>query len=417
MAPVVSLAWRSLINTLFSLLFLLGCGASEQADPLAGLTVVGEDPSDSPFAGLSAELEERFVLGDALFEAVFRDAQGLGPVYVRHSCGSCHADDARGPGSVRKMVLVGEDGATPLEDQSALPYGHTVRPQMAAGAQHAVTPPEQGAVLVTVRFGPAVYGRGWLEAILDSEIERVESAQSEAGSEVSGRINRIPYQSEANPDTGYHIYAPGDDGLIGRFGLKARIATVDEFVADAYQGDMGITSPLRPEELPNPAGDDDELPGLDIDVDTVNLVADYVRLLRVPTRAAADKSKQGKALFESTGCAQCHVPSLRTRADYPIEQLRDRDAEIYSDVLLHDMGPSFADGLREFGASSSEWKTAPLIGLRHLRNYLHDGRAGSIEEAITMHGAAGSEAQRSVERFLDLDADERASLLEFVSAL
>jgi len=398
-------------------MFLVGCGASEGADALAGLTVVAEDPSDSPFSGLSPELEQRFVLGDALFEAVFRDAQGLGPVYVRHSCGSCHADDARGPGSVRKMVLVGEDGTTPLEDQSALPYGHTVRPQLAAGAQHAVTLPEQGAVLVTVRFGPAVYGRGWLEAILDSEIERIESEQREAGSEVSGRINRVPYQSAAKPDHGYHAYAPGDDDLIGRFGLKARIASVDEFVADAYQGDMGITSPLRPDELPNPAGDDDALPGLDIDADTVNLVADYVRLLRMPTRGAAERSEQGKALFESAGCAECHVPSLRTRTDYPVEQLRDKHAEIYSDVLLHDMGPSFADGLREFDASSSEWKTAPLIGLRHLRNYLHDGRAASIEEAIAMHGAAGSEAQPSVDRFLDLDADDRAELLEFVSAL
>jgi CxxC motif-containing protein (DUF1111 family) len=398
--------------------FVSGCGAGADADPLAGLTVVHEDASDNPFADLDAEQEERFVAGDALFEAVFRDAQGLGPVYVRHSCGSCHADDARGPGSVRKMVLVGEDGATPLADQSALAYGHTVRPQMAAGAQQAVTLPDEGDVLVTVRFGPAVYGRGYLEAIRDSEIERVEEAQADARSEVSGRINRVPWQSEANPDErGFHAYAPGDEGLIGRFGLKARISTIDEFVADAYQGDMGITSPLRPDELPNPAGDDDELPGLDIDAETVNLVADYVRLLRIPTRGPAADSERGKALFAETGCADCHVPSLRTRADYPAPQLADRDAEIYSDVLLHDMGPAFDDGLPEWGAGSSEWKTAPLIGLRHLRNYLHDGRAASVEEAITLHGGEGSEARPAVERFLALDEDERAALLEFVSAL
>ena len=417
MGKTAPTAPQKLISTLFSLLFLVGCGGSEKADPLAGLTLVREDLSDSPFSGLSAELEARFLQGDALFEAVFRDAQGLGPVYVRHSCGSCHADDARGPGSVRKMVLVGDDGTTPLEDQSALPYGHTVRPHRAGGAQQAVTLPEAGAVLVTVRFGPAVYGRGYLEAVLDSEIERIEAAQREAGSEVSGRINRVPYQSEANPDTGYHAYGPGDAGLIGRFGLKARIATIDEFVADAYQGDMGITSPLRPDELPNPAGDDDELPGLDVDADTVNLVADYVRLLRIPTRGPAAGSERGQALFAAAGCADCHVPSLRTRADHPVPQLRDEDAEIYSDVLLHDMGPSFADGLREFEASSSEWKTAPLLGLRHLRNYLHDGRAATVEEAITLHGAEGSEAQPSVDRFLALDAAERVELLEFVSAL
>jgi CxxC motif-containing protein (DUF1111 family) len=417
MASSASRAVRLRCNLWYLLAFVAGCGGSEPADPLAGLTVVPEDPSDNPFAGLDAEWHDRFVAGDALFEAVFRESQGLGPVYVRHSCGSCHADDARGPGSVRNMVLVGDDGTTPLVDQSALLYGHTVRPQRAAGAQQAVTLPEDGAVLVTVRFGPAVYGRGYLEAILDSEIERVAAAQRDASSEVSGRINRVPYQSDANPSTRFHAHAPGELGLIGRFGLKARIATVDEFVADAYQGDMGITSPLRPLELPNPAGDHDELPGLDIDANTVNLVADYVRLLRIPTRGRAAQSARGAELFAAIGCADCHVPSLRTRPDYPVPQLADQDAPVYSDLLLHEMGPAFADGLPEFEAGSSEWKTAPLIGLRHLRNYLHDGRAATVEQAITLHGESGSEAQPSVARFLELDAGARAELLEFVSAL
>lgn len=406
--------------SLFSLILLAGfagCAASEERDPLAGLTVVPEDPSDSPLGELSPELQERFLAGDALFEAVFRDAQGLGPVYVRQSCGSCHADDARGPGVVLKMVLVDEPGGTPLPDQSALAYGHTVRPQLAAGAQQGVTLPDDLDLLVTVRFGPAVYGRGYLEAIADSEIERVESEQAEAESEVSGRINRVPYQSEPNPDTSFHAHEPGEPGLIGRFGLKGRIATVDEFVADAYQGDMGITSPLRPDELPNPSSDDDELPGLDIDADTVNRVADYVRLLRIPTRGAASRDARARETFEEIGCAACHVPSLRTRSDYPVEKLADVDAWVYSDVLLHDMGPSFADGLTEFDAGSTEWKTAPLIGLRHVQNYLHDGRAGSIEEAVGMHGADGSEAQPAVDRFLALDEQERAQLLEFLSAL
>ena len=406
------------LKCLIAVAFIGGCGADDEAaDPLAGLTVVGEDASDVPLAGLTAEWSERFAAGDADFEAVLRDAQGLGPVYVRQACASCHADDARGPGSVRKMVLVGADGFTPLEDQSALPYGHTERPQLAAGALLGITPPDDASVLVTVRFGPAVFGRGSLEAIRDDEIERVERAQAEASSEVSGRIHRVPYQSERNPDTRFHEYAPDQAGLIGRFGLKARIASVDEFVADAYQGDMGITSPLRPEELANPSGDDDELPGLDIDEDTVNLVADYVRLLRIPTRTDAAADEHGQELFAEQGCADCHVPSLHTRADYPIEQLADIDAAIYSDLLLHDMGPAFDDGLREHDASGAEWKTAPLIGLRHLRNYLHDGRAHTVEEAIEQHGAEGSEARPAVQRFLALDDAVRAELIDFVSAL
>ena len=410
---------RLLLTLLCSALAVAtACAGESVEDPLAGLTIVSEDASDSPIRGLDPEWRARFDRGDALFEAVFRDSQGLGPVYIRQSCASCHADDARGPGSVRKMVLVGADGITPLADQSGLAFGHTVRPQVAAGAELGITAPAGAALLLTSRFGPAVYGRGYLEAIEDSEIERVAAEQERADEDgVSGRINRVPYQAEPNEDDRYHAHRPGEAGLIGRFGLKARIAGVDEFTADAFQGDMGITSPLRPNELPNPAAEDDDLPGEDIDAETVNLTADYVRLLRIPTRGEAARSAHGAALFAQAGCDRCHVPRLHTRADYPIAALADTDAEVYTDLLLHDMGPEFSDGLSEHDASASEWRTAPLLGLRHLRNYLHDGRARDVEEAIVLHGGEGSEAAASVSRFMQLDAQDRAQLIEFVSAL
>ena len=89
---------------------------------------MGEDPSDAPLAGLDEATLRRFEAGDALFEQPFRASQGLGPVYIRHACVSCHEDDARGPGAVRKMVLLDPDGVV-SEDQSALVHGHTVRPQ------------------------------------------------------------------------------------------------------------------------------------------------------------------------------------------------------------------------------------------------------------------------------------------------
>ena len=117
--------------------FLLAC----QNDPLEDLTIVGLDPPDSPLLGLEGDLLDRFNEGDVLFEAVFRGTQGLGPTYVRHSCGSCHADDARGPGIVEKMVIMKEDGIHPLSDQSKLPWGNSARPQFAGGATAGVTIP------------------------------------------------------------------------------------------------------------------------------------------------------------------------------------------------------------------------------------------------------------------------------------
>lgn len=403
---------------------LAGCaGDAGDEDPLAGLTLVSEDPSDNPLPGLDDDWKARFARGDVNFEAIFLPSQGLGPVYIRHSCASCHADDARGPGAVRKMVVADPEALRLDDDQSSLRFGHTVRPQVAyesedAGAElEGVVPPDTSDILITTRFGPAAFGRGYIEAIDDAAIEAVEAEQAARDDGIAGHINRVPYQSEQNPDDRFHDYAPGQQGLIGRFGLKARIPTIDDFVADAYQGDMGITSPLRPEELPNPIAQDDGSPGVDIDADTVNFVADYVRLLRIPARRPDAQDERGAELFEEVKCSVCHVPSMRTREDYPIEDIADIDAPIYSDMLLHDMGPAFWDGLSEFDAGPSDWKTAPLMGLRLLRNYLHDGRARTIEDAIVMHGEEGSEAEDSVELYLALPDDDRETLLRFVSAL
>ena len=393
---------------------LAGCSAGD--DPLDGLTVVSEDPSDNPIAGLDAHWSERFVAGDALFEQVYRPLQGLGPLYIRQSCSSCHADDGRGPGVVRKFVVVDADG-TPASDQSALPWGHTERAQLAAGATVGIVAPEDDPqVRVTQRFGPPVFGRGYVEAVRDDEIERIEREQTARTDGISGRINRVPWLSAASPGQPFHAYGPGDDAIIGRFGLKARIATLDEFTADALQGDMGITSPLRPDELPNPESlADDERAGVDVDLEAMSLTADYVRLIAIPSREEPDP--RGAVVFEEVLCAVCHVPTLRTRDDYPIPQLAGIDAPIYTDLLLHDMGSELADGLTEHGASPSEWKTPTLIGLRHLRTYLHDGRARTIEEAIRMHGGSGSEANGSVDAFEALPDADRQALLDFVSNL
>jgi CxxC motif-containing protein (DUF1111 family) len=181
---------------------------------------------------------------------------------------------------------------------------------------------------------------------------------------------------------------------------------------------MGVTSQMRPTELPNPQGlVDDGKPGLDVDMDTVNLIARYMRFIEIPTRNPAVATPAARAAFDQVGCGTCHVPSLRTRADYPIAHLAGIDAPIYSDLLLHDMGPALADGLVDGQASSAEWKTPPLIGLRFQRNYMHDGRAHTIEEAIGLHGGEGSQGADTVARFEALSAADRAALIAFVESL
>ena len=372
------------------------------------------DPSDVPLTRATNEQRASFFKGNALFDAPFGESDGLGPLFIHTSCRRCHTEATKEPGVVEKMVVIDQEGG-PAADQSKLPFGHTVRPQIAAGAMTPILAPDDPTIRTTTRIGPSLLGRGYLEAIAASEIERVAAEQDKRIDSIAGRINRVVYASHANPDTTFGAHTEGEV-LIGRFGLKARIATLDDFTADALQGDMGLTSPLRPSELPNPDGLlDDGKPGVDVEADFVNDVAIYLRLVAIPPRRGL--RDRGRQLFERVQCSICHVPSLRTRADYPVAELRAVDAPIYSDLLVHDMGLALADGIADGKASWREWKTTPLIGLRFSRTYLHDGRARSVEEAIQMHASSGSEAGGSIRLFNALSQSDRQELLAFVGAL
>ncbi len=381
------------------------------------------DRSDQPLSGASPTEVDRFADGDALFEASFRVPDGLGPLYVRASCEGCHQADGRGPGLVAKMAMVGamlgSDRSTPRPDQLPLRFGNTQRPFVAAGARTPIaTPVGSTGLRVTYRLPPAVWGRGYLEAVDDQEIERVAAAAAARPGPIKGRIHRVRYGAEPNPGTRVHAHALGTAGLIGRFGLKARIATLDEFAADALQSDMGLTSPLRPNELPNPDGlADDAKPGVDVSLETLNALADYVRLIEMPRRPNDGTQGRGPTLFAETLCATCHVPRLRTRADYPIAALAGIEAPVYTDLLLHDMGSALADGIVDGDAGPRDWRTAPLVGLRFMVAYLHDGRAHSVAEAIALHEGPGSEANVAVTRFRALGPSDQAQLVDFVKGL
>ncbi len=377
-----------------------GCGRVPDA---AALTVVTDDPTDEPVAGASDDDRRVFAEGDRIFERVFRPSQGLGPVFIQSSCRACHGAAGRGPGSVTRMVLVADDGVTARPDLAhRLPFGTTARPQFTAGATRGVTPPAlppDERMLVSTRFGPAVFGRGWIEAVTDEAIVAGEARQAALGGPVSGRVNRLA------------------DGRIGRLGVKARLADIDTFTVEAFQGDMGLTSSRAPAEVPNPDGlIDDQRPGVDLTDDAVRAAAGYVRRLAIPARRGLTDA--GRRLFADAGCATCHTPSMPTRADFPVGVMAGREAAVYSDLLLHDMGPSLADGVAGEGvATGREWRTAPLVGVRFSRTFLHDGRARSVEEAVRLHGGDGSEAAGAARAFEALTTVERAALLEFVRRL
>lgn len=386
------------------------------AAPGGGVTSVHRgDPYDVPIDGASADEQRAFFDGDLLFGLTLREADGLGPLYTRTACGACHDKGTRGPGAVQKMSVVLSDHVTRSPDQSMLAYGPTVHPLCAAGAKTPILPPDDPGVRVTLRVGPPILGRGYLEAVLDSELLRVAAEQAQRGDGIHGRVNHVVYASEPNPDPTFNPHRTGDV-VIGRFGLKARIATLDEFTADALQGDMGITSPLRPTEIANPDGLTDDLkPGIDVTEDSVNDRAMYMRLTAIPQRP--ELTGAGRALFDGVKCGACHVPSLKTRPDYPIALLAGIDAPVFTDLLLHDMGDELADGMIDGEAQSRDWRTPPLIALRFDKAFLHDGRAHTLEEAILLHDGKGSEASESIALFRALSPADHDALLTFVGAL
>lgn len=404
---------------------------SASTDDAGATTMLDGGAGVGPIEGLAESDIAAFNAGLGEFLHEVTPSEGIGPLYTNESCAACHGGSARGPGFATKMAIVGSDGITPTDDQSLLPFGNTQHPKVVAGtgAQTPIGLPFEGtkdlggkdgtvSVRVTKLLGPPLFGRGYLEAIADSEIERMEAQQAPRTDGIRGRANRLPFASQPNPNPTFDSHKPGDM-VIGRFGLKARIATLDEFSADALQADMGVTSPMRPMEFPNPDGVTDDLKvGVDVTADQMNARAQFIRLLAIPPRTP--KAANGRAWFENCGCHICHTASLHTRPDYPIKQLADIDVAVYTDMLLHDMGDNLADGIsrgNEGMAGPRDWRTAPLVGVMYSKTLLHDGRATTVRDAILMHGGPKSEGEAAAQCFGGLAPQFQQQILDFVESL
>src|SRR6185503_7248577 len=101
-----------------------------------------------------------------------------------------------------------------------------------------------------------------------------------------------------------------------------------------------------------------------------------------------------------------HVATLQSGAN-PVASLSRQTYHPYSDFLLHDMG-ALGDGIDQGAANGREMRTAPLWGLRFVTNYLHDGRARTLDQAIQAHDG---QARASRDRFAALPPDSRARLI------
>ncbi|WCO01368.1 di-heme oxidoreductase family protein [Psychroserpens ponticola] len=407
----------------------------------------------TPAANLNGNDLDMHLDGDFQFEAAFVTAPanvngGIGPIFNNSSCISCHPKDGRAPfpdninglsGFFLRSSISGiteNGGPVPvpnygLQIQNQAIFGYepeakfqvnytTIVETLADGTQVTLQKPNYdlidtyvavpSSILLSPRLAPPVFGLGLLEAISESEILMHQDINDIDDDGISGKANYV------------HDIISGTTQL-GRFGWKANTATILEQCAGAYLGDMGITSYIFPQEtgFGQTNGSDGFEDDPEITEEILNQVAFYCQTLAVPAPRDIEKEsvRRGAQIFEDIQCASCHVPSMTTSSN-SISAISNQTIYAYTDMLLHDMGDDLADNRPDFLANGNEWKTRPLwgIGLTQVVNghtdFLHDGRAKNITEAILWHGG---EALTSKDSFKELSTRDRRDLLDFINSL
>jgi CxxC motif-containing protein (DUF1111 family) len=361
---------------------------------------------------------------------------GLGPVFNARSCVDCHSQGGGGGGGPidKNVTVYGLSGVAPAtagippigvvhfkavkpeyqETLSQVANGLPATPRIDLRQLVGGTTRFPSGVSVTQRNTPALFGDGLLNDIPEDRLHAEQRRNSTAArlvgmsrakdANIRGRVARLP------------------DGRLGRFGWKAEFATLGEFVKAACANEQGLSNPGRPQATPL-ARRDYTQPGDDLTDLQCAQMTDFISSLDAPTKVEPANphealiAKNGEQAFARIGCADCHTPDLGPIKDF------------YSNLLLHDMGADLASSTGYYGAPpaappsspggtpipvASEWKTPPLWGVADSAPYLHDGRAETLQEAITAHGG---EAVGVVANFKALTPSEQDEIVAFLKTL
>lgn len=378
----------------------LGVAACNSRSP------VTEGEPGAPLPGLRQDELGTFAAGEALFNRPFTPEEGLGPLFNQDRCSSCHDLPTSGGHGAEPVAKASRfdsaQGCNVLTNQGGdlLQFAVTDHAR-ALGVTPERMPPD--ATAATDMRAPALYGLGLVEAIPDDAILQAADPGDADSDGISGRPNL------------------DSQGRLGRFGRKAQHATLFGFVEEAARLEMGLTTPGRPLEesangVPVPSAAD-LAPDPEIGRAELQLLTDYVRFLAPPQPVRTDNVdpsdvREGAKVFEWLGCESCHTPTFQTTSS-EVPAFDRKTFRLYSDLLLHDLGPNLAETCTP-GTTPSEWKTARLVGLGHRFEFLHNGRAQTIEEAILLHGG---EASAMRDTFRRLNPSAKRQLLSFLMSL
>ena len=425
-------------------LVAVGCGGGGAADtgeqcrmpPPPSTEPVGDifvDKIGDPVPFATPKQRDDFEKGFAIAKHRFTPVEGLGPDYNVTSCLSCHNQPVLGGGGEhwRDFLLIGTknpDGTVSFGDDGhsgVLPQFRLMRTANPDYDPNAPTSPDNPKERVTrivrratesnvnlsvTRTAIPFWGVGLVAQIPEESILAHADPDDCDGDGISGRPNMIK-------------------GFVGRFGVKAQTDTLEGFVRGPIVNHAGITSDPLPKDLQaqlpvpsvaadadsidkqvaapsEPLKDGDAVPDPELGPNDLFDLVSFSMLLGPPRPdAPTPETTHGEQVFNDVGCADCHVKSLDSpRGPIPL----------YSDLLIHDMGPDLADGIPMGGATGSEFRTSPLWGVAALGAFLHDGRASTLDDAIRWHGG---EAQRARDGYVALAQTDRDAVLAFLRSL
>lgn len=420
-----------------------------------------------PAANLPMTKRLDFSVGNSFFRNPWVPApastdarDGLGPLFNTNGCQNCHIKDGRGhapekgdENAVSMLVRLSIPAETPEQKTAFIRDGVIPEPtyggQLQDFAIQGVKP--EGKVnisytdvpvtfadgtVVTLRkptltisdlaFGemhpktqfsarvaPPMIGLGLLESIPEETILGFAEQQQKENKGVSGKANQV-------------LDVRTNEMTLGRFGWKAGQPNLMQQNAAAFNGDLGLTSNLFPNEnctsAQSTCTDFPDGGKPEVSDNILDFVEFYSQHLAVPIRRNVEDPQvvKGQALFVQSGCQSCHQTNIRTMEREGLPALSKQLISPYTDMLLHDMGEGLADNRPEYLANGREWRTTPLWGLGYTQEVnghtflLHDGRARNVMEAVLWHGGEAEQAKQNV---LKLNKSERDALITFLNSL
>jgi len=249
---------------------------------------------------------------------------------------------------------------------------------------------------IIFRIPTPTFGTGLIEAITDTTI------RNNLASDPGGRKAALGIKG--------HVNTNGNDGTVTRFGWKAQNKSLLIFSGEAYNVEMGVTNENFPNEReedpkcatnPTPESAEGFAVGSMSPGDVLSFMG-FMKFLDQPTPVAsfgnvsAASINNGRTLFSSIGCALCHTPTLMTGSS-ATAALTNKAANLFSDLSVHHMGSTLADGVRQGGAAPDEFRTAPLWGVGQRVFFLHDGRTSDLLAAIEAHSSDPNDCEATAD--------------------